>query len=126
MQDRRLGVATGLSPHGRSVAQAATAFALLIALAALGGCASTPSAAPTQSGSMAYPAPAAQGNLRTTDPDAQSLKLRGAMAYPAPRAQGNLATTPTGGQTSDEGSMAYPAPAPQGDVATTPTSGHVR
>ena len=118
MQDRRPAVATGLSPHGRFVAQAAAAFAFLIALAALGGCASTPSAAPTQSGSMAYPAPVPQGNLRTTDPQAQSVNHRGAAAYPAPRAQGNLATTPTSGQTSDEGSMAYPAPAPQGNLTT--------
>lgn len=55
MQNRRLAVATGLSPHGRFVASAATAFALLIALAALG-----------DEGSMAYPAREPQGNVRTT------------------------------------------------------------
>jgi hypothetical protein len=47
------------------------AFALLIALAALGGCASTPSTALTSGptsdeGSMAYPAPLPQGNIDTT------------------------------------------------------------
>jgi hypothetical protein len=68
---------------------------------------------------MAYPAPVAQGDLRTTNPAAQSLDLRGSMAYPARRPQGNVATTPLSGEIADKGSMAYPAPAPQGNVSTT-------
>lgn len=44
----------------------------------------------------------------------------GSMAYPAPLAQGTVATTSTSGRTpSDTGSMAYPTPLPQGTVATT-------
>jgi len=76
---------------------------------------------PTDTGSMAYPAPVPQGNLGTTVTPRQAPDT-GNMAYPAPVPQGNVGTTRTQGprRPTDTGNMAYPAPMPQGNLGTKP------
>ncbi len=90
---------------------------------ALTGAAMAQANKPSDTGSMAFPAPAPQGNLETTRTGpARGPTDTGSMAFPAPAPQGNVGTSsnrPQRGPT-DTGSMAFPAPAPQGNVATTP------
>lgn len=102
-----------------------SALACMAALGvALTGTAMAQAAKPSDTGSMAFPAPAPQGNLETTRVGPQrGATDTGNMAYPAPAAQGNVGTSPGGParSQSDTGSMAFPAPLPQGNVATTPS-----
>ena len=78
---------------------------------------------PSDTGSMAFPTPAPQGNLETTKTGpARSPSDTGNMAYPTPAPQGNIGTSSNGAARgpTDTGNMAYPAPLPQGNVANTP------
>ena len=102
-------------------------FSALACAAILGLAFTSPAMAqatkPSDTGSMAFPAPVPQGNLETTRTGpARGATDTGNMAYPAPAPQGNVGTNATGPArgTSDTGSMAFPAPLPQGNVATTP------
>jgi len=100
----------------------ALAYAAILGLA-LTGTAMAQATKPSDTGSMAFPAPAPQGNLETTGTGpARGANDTGSMAFPAPAPQGNVGTTsnsPARGA-NDTGSMAFPAPAPQGNVASTP------
>lgn len=90
---------------------------------ALTGAAMAQANKPSDTGSMAFPAPVPQGNLETTRTGpARGPTDTGNMAYPAPVPQGNVGTSSNGPQRgpTDTGSMAFPAPAPQGNVATRP------
>ena len=92
------------------------AFALLATLAVV-GCTQQ---RPTDTGSMAYPAPASAGNVSNTSTGVNRPTDTGSMAYPTPSPAGNVATITTGTRRpTDTGNMAYPAPAPAGNLGTT-------
>jgi hypothetical protein len=112
------------APFQKEVSMKISALACAAILGlALTGTAMAQGTKPSDTGSMAFPAPAPQGNLETTRTGpGRGPTDTGNMAYPAPAPQGNVGTTSNGrGRGApDTGSMAFPAPLPQGNVATTP------
>ena len=104
----------------------ALAYAAILGLA-FAGTAMAQRTPPSDTGSMAFPAPLPQGNVGTsTVPGVPGRRAdTGSMAYPSPERQGSTTATPAkrrrAANPTDTGSMAYPAPLPQGNLGTTRT-----